>query len=160
MGLAVVPALVAVGLLLGRRPHQARTVFATALLCEAVLCAALCFLLLWTDWRFDLRRGLPVGLMGLSLLLAGAGQFVAALRGPRPFAVALAFAVGAAAVIVAGTPVRFHILDWVDVPLAWLDAFPDWNSLVWAVPSLALAVASLLSAALLPPAHPWHSPEA
>jgi hypothetical protein len=57
MGLAVLPALTAVGFLLAGHPLQARGLFATALLCEAILCAALCFLLLWTDWGFDLRRG-------------------------------------------------------------------------------------------------------
>jgi hypothetical protein len=83
-------------------------------------------------------------------ILASAGQFVAALRSPRTFAVALAFAVGAVVVIVVGTPIRYQILDWVNVPLAWLDALPDWDSLLVAVPSLALAVASLMIAVLLP----------
>jgi hypothetical protein len=149
MGLAVVPALAAVGLWLAGRTYPARVLFATALLCEAILWAASCFLILWVDLPSDLWRGLAVALTGLSLLLAGAGQFVAALRSPRTFAVALAFAAGAVAVIVVGTPLRYHVRDWVDVPLAWLDVFPDWTSLVVAIPSLALAIATLMSAVLL-----------
>jgi hypothetical protein len=133
--LSVVPALAATGSLLARRPHQALALFATALLCEAVLCAALCFLLLWTDWGFDLREGLPVTLTGLNLLLAAAGQFVAALRGPRTYAIALAFAVGAVLVILAGTQVSY----WLHLPPAWLQVLPAWHSLPVAVTSFPLA---------------------
>ena len=73
---------------------------------------------------------IALGFTGLSLLLAGTGQFVAALRSPRTYAVSLAFAVGAVVVIVA--PIQ------------------GWQHLRVAVTSLTLAVASLIIAVVLP----------
>ncbi len=133
MGLSVVPALAAIGFLLARRPHQALTLFATALLSEAISCAAFCFLMF----------SLTSTLWGLSLLLAGAGQFVAALRSPRTYALASAFAVGAVVFIVAGTPMGFGVLHRVNLP-------PDWLNVLLAVTSLLLAMGSLTTAVLLP----------
>jgi hypothetical protein len=121
--MGLVPALVAAGFALAGRPHQARVLLATALLCEAIVWAAFFFLILSADLRFPGRERLAAALTGLSLLLAGAAQFVAALRGPRNFVVVLAFAAGAVAVIVAETPLGYYILRWADVPQAWLDVF-------------------------------------
>jgi hypothetical protein len=142
MALSVVPALAAVALLLTDRPRQARRLFAAALLCEAVVWAAFCFLLGWFS--------LPVGLTGLSLLLAGSGQFVGALRSPRTYAVTLGLAAGAVLVIAAGTPIGYRVLDRLNLPPEWLNRLPDWQSLPVAVTSLALAGASLMIAVLAP----------
>ena len=152
MVLAVVPALAAVPFWLAGRPYPARVLLATALLCEAIVWAAVFFLLArGADLRHGNNAKLAFALMGLSLLIAGAAQFVAALRGPRTFAVALAFAAGAVAFIVADTPLGYYILRWVDVPQAWLDVFLlDWTSLAVALLSLALAGVSLMVAVLLP----------
>jgi hypothetical protein len=153
-GLAVVallPALAAAAFLLAGRSQPARALFAVALLGEAVVWAAFCFLLLpvfsaeyaRTDRLLD-RLPIGLGLTGLSLLLAGCGQFVAALRGPRRWAAALGLAAGAVLVILAGTSGR-HVLP---LPEEWLDRIPDWYSLQVALTSLPLAAASLLVAVL------------
>ena len=142
MALSVVPALAALVLLLTHRPRQALRLFAAALLCEAVVWAAFCFLLGWFS--------LPIGLTGLSLLLAGSGQFVAALRSPRTYAVTLGLAAGAVLVIVAGTSIGYRVLDRLNLPPEWLNRLPDWHSLPVAVTSLALAGASLMTAVLVP----------
>jgi len=147
-GLAVVallPALTAVGYFLARRPQQARTLLAAALLGEAVVWAAFCFLLLPmvrhanADSILD-QLPIGLGLTGLSLLLAGSGQFVAALRGPRTWTPALGLAAGAVLVILAGTSCS------IVLPEEWLDRMPTWHSLPVAVTSLLLAAASLLVA--------------
>ena len=91
MGLSLLPAFVAGVLLLAHRPQQARKLFATAPFCKGVVWAVFCFLIGWSIS--------PIGLTGLSLLLAGTGQFVAALRSPRTYAVALGFATAAVLVI-------------------------------------------------------------
>src|SRR5262249_47865618 len=133
MWLSGVPALAALAFLLARRPCQALTLFATALLCEATLGAALYFVL--TAVEPDVP---PIVLTGLSLLLAGAGQFVAALRTPRTYAVTLPFAVAAGVVVVVG------------IPSVGLSHVPDWGSLPVTLTSLALAAASLMIAVLFP----------
>ena len=142
MALSVVPALAAVALLLTRRPRQALRLFAASLLCEAVVWAAFCFLLGWSS--------LPIGLTGLSLLVAGSGQFVAALRNPRTYAVTLGLAAAAVLVLVAGTSVGYRVLDRLNVPPEVLNRLPDWQSLPVAVTSLALAGASLMVVVLVP----------
>ena len=133
MWLAGVPALEALALLLARRPRQALTWFSTTLLCEALLGAALYLVLIAVEPDLP-----PIVLTGLSLLVAGAGQFVAALRTPRTYAVALPFAVAAVVVVVVG------------IPSVGLSHVPDWRSLPVTLTSLALAAASLLIAVLYP----------
>jgi hypothetical protein len=142
MALSVVPALAAVALLVSHRPRQALRLFAAALLCEAVVWAAFCFLL----GRFRL----PIVLTGLSLLLAGSGQFVAALRSPRTYAVTLGLAAGAVLVTMVGTSIGYRALDKLNLPPEWLNRLPEWHSLPVAVTSLALAGASLMIAVLVP----------
>jgi hypothetical protein len=144
MGLSLLPALAAIGFLLARRPQQALTLFATALLCEAVAWAAFCFLIFG---MWDLRG---MGLC-LILLLAGAGQFLAALRSPRTYAVALGFAAGAVVVRVAGTSIGYGVLvGWCNMPPEWWGLLGEWHDLRVAVISLPLAVASLMIAVFLP----------
>jgi hypothetical protein len=133
MWLSGVPALAALGFLLARRPRQALILFSTALLCEAILGAALYLVLIAVEPDLP-----PIVLTGLSLFLAGAGQFVAALRTPGTYAVALPFAVAAVVVIVVG------------IPSIGLSHVPDWGSLPVTLTSLALAAASLLIALLFP----------
>jgi hypothetical protein len=87
--------------------------------------------------------------MALSLLLAGSGQFVAALHNRRTYALALGFAIGAVLVIVAG-PIGDRVLYRLNLSPQWLNRLPDWRSLPVVVTSLALAVASLMIAVLLP----------
>jgi hypothetical protein len=140
---AVVPAVAAVGHLLARRPHRARTLLAAALLGEAVAWAVFCFLLLPVSRHAEAERVLGretvgLGLMGLSLLAAGGGQFVGAARGPRTNARALGLAT--AAVLVGLIPY------WLDLSADWLDWLPDWNGLPAVVASLLLGGASLLVA--------------
>jgi hypothetical protein len=133
MWLSGVPALAALAFLLARRPRHALTWFSTALLCEASLGAALYVILIAEEPDLP-----PIVLTGLSLVVAGAGQFVAALRTPRAYAFALPFAVAAVAVVVVGTPsVGFsHV--------------PDWRTLPVTLTSLALATASVMIAVLFP----------
>jgi hypothetical protein len=133
MWLSGVPALAALAFLLARRPRRALTWFSTALLCEAILGAALYFILIAVEPDLP-----PIVLTGLSLLLAGAGQFVAALRTPRTYAVALPFAVAAVVVVVVG------------IPSIGLSHVPNWRSLPVTLTSLALAAASLIIAVLFP----------
>ena len=135
MGLCLVPALAALGFLLAGRPRQVLKLFATALLCEAMVWAAFCFLLLL----------IPTG---LSLVLAGAGQFVAALRSPRTYAAALGFAAAAVAVIVAGTPMMWGVLVRLGLPPDWVNLLPEWHSLPAAVISLSLGATSMMIAVL------------
>jgi len=167
MALSLVPALAAVALLLiykfegftdeeraatkERVRKQALRLFAAALLCEALVWAAFCIVLEWPHLR------LLNGLIALSLLLAGSGQFVAAVRSPRTYAVALGFAAGAVVVLVAGTSIQFgygvlnrHDLAPEWLPPEWLYRLPDWKSLPMAVTSLILAGASLVVAVLDP----------
>ena len=115
MGLCLLP-LAAGVLLLECRPQQARKLFAAALLCEGVAWAGFCFLVGWSV--------LSTGLTGLSLLLAGSGQFVAAFRSPRTYAVALGFATGAVLVIVAG-PIGERAISRLDLPPEWLNPPPS-----------------------------------
>jgi hypothetical protein len=160
MGLSLLPAFAAGVLLLARRPQQALKLFATALLCEAVVWAAWCFLIGWyaltrlsemTAVGGESEAGFLIGwsvLTGLSLLLAGSGQFVGALRSPRTYAMALAFAVAAVLVQVAQTPIVYRLglsppREWTGMPVAV-------RALALPVTSLALAVTSLMSAVLVP----------
>ena len=127
MWLSVVPALVALGFLLARRPRPALILFSITLLCEAILGAAFyCVVSL----KFDL----PTALAGASLLLAGVGQFIAALRGPRTYAVALPFGVSAVLVIVVGVRSAEH------------SGLPGWTGPPLIVTSLILAAAGVIVA--------------
>jgi hypothetical protein len=63
---------------------------------------------------------------------------------------ALGLAAGAAAVIVAGTPIVYSVLAEFNLPPEWLNRLPEWHSLPVAVGSLLLAAASLTRAVLAP----------
>jgi hypothetical protein len=133
IGLSLLPAFASAVLLLAGRPQQALRLFAAALLFEAVVWAAFCLLL-------SFGSSVPIGLTSLSLLLAGAGQFIAVLRSPRTYAVALGFAVAAVLVIVAGTPIVYRL----GLAPQW-----EWQGMPAAGTSLCLAVTSLIYAALV-----------
>src|SRR5262245_45411818 len=114
MGLGFLPVLAAVGFRLTGRSDAARILFASGLLCEAIVGAGFCFLAI-SDLRADIWKAFAVALGGMSLLLAGAGQFVAARRGPHVFAVSWALAVGSVLVVIAGTNIRYEILGWLNL---------------------------------------------
>ena len=82
-------------------------------------------------------------LTALSLFLAGAGQFVAAFRGPQTYAATLACAAGSvfflAATLLKGTEIA-----------AGHDLGPDTPQLLLAVGSVVMAVGSLVIAAFFP----------
>jgi hypothetical protein len=157
-GLFLLPAFAAGVLLLARRPQLALMLFAPALLCVAVAWAV--FFLSFLASGYSAQFILPVVLMGLSLLLAGSGQFVAALRSPRTYAVVLGFATGAVLVIMAGPILSAGLYNLTP---KWLNGlvYLYWGRLPMVVTSLALAVASLMIAVFFPfgsrrrvPVHP------
>jgi hypothetical protein len=89
-----VASLVALVLLVARKATAARFVFAAGMLLAAVIVAAAVLTFLQSEY---LHEGDSAGLIVLAaatLLLAGAGQFVAAFRGPGIYGAALAFAAG------------------------------------------------------------------
>src|SRR5262245_36065108 len=86
--------LVALGLRIARKTTPARIVFAAGLLLAAVIVAVATLSFLRREFHGDDYWTLIV-LTTLVLLLAGAGQFVAALRSPRTYGAALACAAGA-----------------------------------------------------------------
>src|SRR5262249_55490039 len=119
---------VACGCLLAGRPKQAAKSFAPVPLIWAV--SVPLFGTVFGE-RFNKNPPLPTLLFVLILLLAGAGQFIAAFRGPRTYAVALGCAVVSIALLVKSV---------------LFGSFPE-NSTV--ALSLPLAVASLTIALLL-----------
>jgi hypothetical protein len=85
-----VTSLTALGLLLARRTRGALITFAAGLLAATVLAALATLSFLQKGMGFYVEGSEPtIALTALSLLLAGAGQFVAALRRPRTYAAAL-----------------------------------------------------------------------
>jgi hypothetical protein len=88
--------LVALGLLIARQIKPALITFAAGLLVTAVI-AALSFLQHGGGYDpdpDDLGARLMIVLSAVTLLLAGAGQFISALQGPRPYAAAFGCAAG------------------------------------------------------------------
>ncbi|HEV8059899.1 MAG TPA: hypothetical protein VGP68_08500 [Gemmataceae bacterium] len=100
-----ITSLVALGLLLARRTRAARIVFATGLLCPAV--STLPVFLGWLEPAADDSHSgdsMPMVLLvlaELSILLAGAGQFIASLRSGLAYAMALGCALGATGFVAA-----------------------------------------------------------
>ncbi len=90
---------------LARRTRAARIVFAAGLLCPAV--ATLLIFLGWLEPAADDSHSgdsMPLVLLvlaELSLILAGAGQFIASLRSGLAYAMALGCALGATAFLAA-----------------------------------------------------------
>ncbi len=124
-------AVLALGLLLARLYQAARLLFASGLLVAALIAAvaALSFL----ERECDREGEILIGVTALSLLLAGVGQFVAALRSPRLYPVALGFAASSLGYTVLAVLGGSDALRWT------LPAGP-WVSLVLAAASLVIAV--------------------
>jgi hypothetical protein len=127
--------LMAVGLLIARLTKAALVVFASGLLCATVIAALAALSFLRREFNQE-GSGAMIVLAALTLLLAGAGQFVAALRSPRCYAAAFGCAAGS-------------IVYGAVAGLGGGDALP------WKLPagpgvSLLLAAASMMIAVLLP----------
>ena len=131
-GASLLIVVVVGGLWLAGRPKQALKLFAASLLGVAIA-AALMALATRAESVMDRGRSLSL-LFALSLLLAGAGQFVAALRNPRSYAAALGCAAGSMAFAVGPLMSGGHLL------LRW--AIAATSSLLLAVASLMIAVLS------------------
>jgi hypothetical protein len=84
--------VVALGLLIARKTTAARILFASGLLTAVTLLVVATVWYVWPDFTQGRIESVTM-LFGSCLLLAGAGQFMAALRGPKVYAAALACAV-------------------------------------------------------------------
>jgi hypothetical protein len=132
--------LVAFGLLIARLTKAARTVIAVGLLCAAVIAALASLSFLGKEFHYAPKS--LIVLTALSLLLAGAGQFAAALRSPGSYAAALG-CVGGSMVFVTAA-----LLD--DTNFDWGEQILSLRNLSLAGASLLLAVASVVIAVLRP----------
>jgi hypothetical protein len=124
---------VAFGLLVARMTKAARLFFAVAVLCASVIAAVAILTFLQPEFH-ETELGTRIVLPALTFLLAGAGQFVAALRNSRTYAAAVACAVGALLLLTA---------PWLGDVLR----IPGGYYLLTAVGFVPLVVASLLLAA-------------
>jgi hypothetical protein len=138
--------LVALGLLIFGLTKPGRMVFASGLLAADIIAAVATLSFLAREFNPDGTDSPVIALSALSLLLAGTGQFIAAIRNPRAYPAALACA-AVALMFVAAPLLRGDVRNLIPglylLSLAWL-GFPP------AVPGLLLALASLLVATLLP----------
>jgi hypothetical protein len=146
--------LVAFGLLIFGLTKPARMVFASGLLAADIIAAVATLSFLAREFNPSGSDSVVFALSALSLLLAGTGQFMAALRNPRAYGAALACS--AVSLMFLVTPlvsgeVRNLIPGLYLLSLAWLGVPP-------AVPGLLLALASLLLATLLPVRSPRPEP--
>jgi hypothetical protein len=138
------PSLAALGLLIARKTKMARIFFAAGLLAAGAIAAAATLTFLAREYNPDGRETPWIVLSALSLLLAGAGQFVAALRGPWAYAAAQGCAAGSLALLASpslsgdwGGPVLSGIGRWVaELGLP----FGVVSSLVAAVAGVGIAV--------------------
>ena len=132
-----VVSLVALGLLIGRLIKASRIVFASGFLCATLIATLATLSFLDRQFNHDNRDTLFIVRVCAILLLAGAGQLVAALRSPRAsYAAAFGCAAGA-------------ILYGIGVAMAGSDALPLRLPHGAAV-CLVLAAASM-AIAVLPP---------
>lgn len=95
----VLASLVAIGFLVARRTKPALITFAAGLLGTAVIAAIAAVSFLQHGGRFDpdpddIGGRLMIVLSAVTLLLAGAGQFISAFQGPRLYAAAFGCALG------------------------------------------------------------------
>ena len=141
-----VTSLVALGLLIARQARPAMIVFATGWLCGAGILALATLTFLERQFHPDGHEALIV-LTALSVLLGGAGQFVAALRGGRAYGVAVGCAAAAFVVLTVGLLVGTDVLYLGEFGRPLRD-----NHVPLAAASLALAAASLAVAILVPSA--------
>jgi hypothetical protein len=144
-----ITSLVAFGLVVASRTTVARIVFATGLLCPAVV--TLPVFLAWLEPAANHSRygdSMPLVLLvlaELSLLLAGFGQFIASFRSGRAYAVALGCALGATALVAAAglceSDFGYRILGGqlattlarLKLPLEIVSLFPAVTSLMIAI---------------------------
>src|SRR6266545_3533490 len=113
-----ITSLVAVGLLIFRLTKGARITFAAGLLSTAVIAALATLSFLQKGMGFYVEGSEPIiVLTTLSLLLAGAGQFVAALQSSRLYAAAFGCAAGSLAFLSApflgGEFVGMHVIPQI-----------------------------------------------
>src|SRR5262249_17487278 len=112
-----IASVVALGLCIARLTRAARIVFASGLLGATLIAALAALSFLQREFHPQGNKALIV-LAALTLLLAGLGQFVAALRSPRTYAAALGCAAASLAFLsapvlgteVLGTPVVHQVL--------------------------------------------------
>jgi hypothetical protein len=135
-----VTTLTALGLLAARHTKPARVLFATGVLGAALAVAAALLSFLAPEFRPGTDVPLVV-VASLSLSLAGAGQFAAALRGGRAYAAALGCA--AASVTLAAFP-------WLGV--LWGPGVPSlgWLGVPFVAAAGLLAAAASVAVALFP----------
>jgi hypothetical protein len=95
-----IASLAAFGLLIVRLTRAARILFAAGLLCATGIAAVATLTFLGGEFP-EHGYGTVIVLTALTLLSAGAGQFVAALRRPRAYAAALACAAGSLVLLAA-----------------------------------------------------------
>jgi hypothetical protein len=93
--------VVALGLWIGRLMKAARIVFAAGLLCSAAIAAFATLTFLSSEFTHYGTDSSLIVLTALSLMLAGSGQFAAALQCPKVYAAAFACAAGSAAFLAA-----------------------------------------------------------
>ena len=87
----LVVSLVALGLLIARLPKASMILFAVGLFCAAVIASIATLSFLEREVRHDASQTM-LTLVALIFLVAGAGQFIAAIRNARTYAASLAFA--------------------------------------------------------------------
>jgi hypothetical protein len=126
--------LAALGLLVARKGTAARFLFAAGVLLATVIVAVAALSFLRREFLHDDTSPALIVLAALTLLLAGAGQFAAAFRGPSTYGAALAFAAGSILYGASGGLGGSEVLSW---------RLPEGPRV-----SLLLAAASLLLAVL------------
>jgi hypothetical protein len=140
--------VVALGLLVARHTRAARVLFAAGLLAAVLIMAVAMFSFFAPEYRGHAGAAMIL-IVALSLLLAGAGQFAAALRGGWTYAAALACAVAAVALVASPVVVGDRSVALLgDFGLRFMD---------WGLPVLVVAglfpvgASALIGALVLPP---------
>jgi hypothetical protein len=142
----VIGPVAAIGLLIARRTRAALGAFAGGLWATAIIQALATLTYLDPQFNFGLSEKTMLVLTALSLVLAGAGQFVAALRSLLTYAAAFGCAAGSMMFLsvawLGGSDVLEQLLGQFNRVLAEI-------SLTLAAASLVLALASTAIAFLL-----------
>jgi hypothetical protein len=99
----------AVGLWIGRLPRAALLTFAAGQLLSAIIAAFATLTFLDRQFHGDENAGMIL-LIASILLLAGSGQFIAAIRCPRYYGAALACGAASILFLVGSSP---HGVDWI-----------------------------------------------
>ena len=143
--------LVALGLVIAGRWKPARITFASGVLAGCLIAAAATLTWLQRGMGFHREGDEPViVLVALCLAVVGAGQFAAALRDGRAYAVAIGLAGGSAACVGALAAGAEAVgLRFVEQALTWASPSLPWLSVGLAL-GLLLALLVVLAAALPP----------